>query len=245
MMVLVAMAHAQHALFEPVRTDLGGGARIDWTASRLEVEASARRTGSEGTRALEELARRQVDLRIGVAALAIPIGPGRTLGALQGNPLWPSIRPRIGRWIETTNRYYSSGRVAVMGALSLVELLKPITMASATARQSEPAPHSGAVLDARGLAVEPCFAPMIRDEQGVIYDGRMWLDAAVQRPPATWVSDAADPVAARSGTSPLLAVATGAAGCVLTVDAAHGAPLRKLAEAGVLHEGTLVIVVDP
>lgn len=247
MILWSTLAFAQHALFEPVQTDLGGGARVDWTSSRLEVTATSRRSGSEGTRAVEELARRAVDLRVTSAALDLPISPGRELRELRKTPLWPSLEPRIGRWIETGNRYYASGRVGVVGALSLVELMKPVTMASAAAHQSEPTGESGVLLDARGVpGVAPCFAPEISGPTGAVYSGRMWLDAAVERPPAVWVSDAADPVAAeRVGPKPVVAHVRKAEGCAMVVDAEAADAIRRLEQAGRLGEGTLVVVVTP
>lgn len=234
-------------LFEPVTTDLGGGAVVNWTDVRLEITASAERSGSEGTRALEELARRAVDLRVTDAARTVPVSPHRTLGDLERQPeLWPSLQPRIGRWVETENRYGSSGRVEVVGALSLVELLKPVTMSVATANQAKPTARSGVTLDARGKTVEPCFAPEILGPGGeVVYAGRMWLDAAVEHAPAVWVTDAAAPEAGRSGANPMLALVADAHGCQLTLDARATEELRGLVASGRLGEGTLVVVVDP
>lgn len=246
MILLLAGAYAQHALFEPVVTDLGGGAVVNWTHARLEVSAASSRSGSEGTEAVEELARRAVDFRITSAALEVPIAPGQHLGDLRSQrEIWPGLEPRIGRWVETVNRYYASGRVGVVGALSLVELMKPVTMATAAAAQSSPTEHTGAVLDARGRAVTPCFAPSVRGPGGEIYAGRMWLDAAVERAPVAWVTDAADPVAARAGTNPVLAHVVAAEGCALTVEADAARLLSVLEGAGKLGEGTLVVVVDP
>lgn len=245
MLWTLTAAFAQHTLFEPVRTDLGGGAVIDWTTSRLEVTASAQRSGSEGTRAVEELARRAVDLQVTTAALDLPIAPERTLRDLRGTPLWPSLEPRVGRWIETTNRYHASGRVEVVGALSLVELMKPVTMATAAAQQGRPTEQTGLLLDARDVdGVSPCFAPVVAGPEGPLFSGRMWLDAAVERPPAVWVTDAADPAATRVGERPVLAHVQRAEGCVLTIDAESVRAVRTLEAAGRLGEGTLVVVVD-
>jgi hypothetical protein len=244
-MIVWCMAAAGGTLFEPVVTDLGGGARVNWSDARLEIEATSSRTGSEGTRAVEELARRAVDLRFTSAALDLPIAPDRTLRDLRKEPLWASLEPRIGRWTETENRYAASGEVAVVGALSLVELMKPVTMATASAHQGQPTARTGATLDARGHVVAPCFAPRIVDPAGVtVYDGRLWLDAAVEHPPAVWVSDAASPAAGRSGANPMLAEIARAEGCVITLDSGPAAELRELVEKGRMGEGTLVIVVD-
>ncbi len=239
---------AEAGTFSPVVTDLGGGARIDWTTMQVLVEASRSRSGSEGTRAIEELARREVDSRIGPAADQVALAPGDRFADLKDSPeLWPALQPRVGRWVETENRYHSSGKVTVIGALDLVELLKPVTMATATSRSGPDGDHTGLVVDARGVeGVHPCFAPELVASNGeVLYEGRLWLESAVERTPSIWVSDAADPASDRAGDSPLLVRADKAEGCRVTVPAARVDAVRTLAETRVLGDGTLVIVVDP
>ena len=54
----------------------------------------------------------------------------------------------------------------------------------------------------------------------------------------------AHPAAARAGDNPLLVQATSAEGCTLSVDAAAGRSIEEVVNAGVLGEGTLVVVVD-
>jgi hypothetical protein len=238
---------AEAGSFEPVVTDLGGGARIDWTSMQVLVEATRTRSGSEGTRAVEELARREVDAGIGPAADQIRLAPGDRFEDLKDSPeLWPALQPRVGRWIETENRYHSSGRVTVIGALDLVELLKPVAMATATSRTGPRGDYTGLVLDARGVeGVEPCVAPELVAGVEILYDGRLWLEAAVERAPSVWVSDAADPAADRAGDAPLLVRVETASGCRLTVPAGQVDAVRTLAETAVLGDGTLVIVVEP
>ncbi|MEZ4319756.1 MAG: hypothetical protein R3F61_19735 [Myxococcota bacterium] len=243
LLVLPALASS----FEPVVTDLGGGARIDWTELRLEVQASHARSGSEGTKAVEELARRTVEDGMGPAADRIPIAPGDLFVTLRDSPeLWPAVAPRIGRWMAIENRYHSSGRVTITGALPLVELLKPVSLAMASSRTGPEAEVSGIVLDARGLKVEPCFAPEVRGPGGeVLYDGRMWVETAVEVAPAVWVSDAAHPAADRAGSSAFVSRVASAEGCVLTVPVEAARTLGVIGETRLIGEGRVVIVVDP
>ncbi|MCB9676818.1 MAG: hypothetical protein H6737_17005 [Alphaproteobacteria bacterium] len=245
--MIALLAVAWGGTFEPVVTELGGGARIDWTELVLLVEQGRARSGSEGTKAVEELARRDVDRAMGPAAAQIRISPDDTLAGLQDSPeLWPSIEPRIGRWVETENRYHSSGKVTVIGALSLVELLKPVSMATATSRTGPATDLTGVVLDARGMEVAPCFAPEVRGPGGeTVYDGRMWLESAVEHAPAVWVTDAADPAADRAGSNPVVSRVKSVDGCVLTVPERAATGLAELAESRLAGEGRLVVVVDP
>ena len=244
-MIWIALASA--ASFEPVITELSTNAHIDWSSMSLVVEASSVRRGSEGTKAVEELARRLVDQRILPAAEQIPVAPADKLVDLRSSPeLWPALEPRIGRWVETENRYYSSGKVTVVGSLRLSELLKPMVMATATSRSGPRSEYTGIVLDARGVeGIAPCFAPEIRGPSATLIDGRMWLDAAIERSPAALVSDAAHPAADRAGSNPLAAAIVAGKGCVLTVEAATEAKLSPLLETQLGGEGRLVIVVDP
>ena len=149
-------------LFPSITTELEDGVVIDWTRSELQITVSAERAGSEGTRGLEELARRSVDLQMTGAALKVPVAPAVTLDSLRrSSEVWTSLEPRVGRWRETENRYYASGRVEVVGALSLVDLLKPYVMQRATPHQGGETQESGVLVDARGLEATPCFAPKL------------------------------------------------------------------------------------
>lgn len=238
----VAMASG----FSPVTTRLDDHSLVNWTEMQIEVSVVAVPPGAAGVRATEEIARRDVEGRMREVFLGVGLDPARSVEDLRSVPeLWSQIEPRVLRWLEVENQYYSSGRVGVVGALPLVQLLKPLTMATATERPPpQKASHTGAVIDARGLEVKPCFAPEIHGPRGEIYDGRVWLHAAAEQAPVVWVNDAAHPAAARAGTTPLLLHATAADGCKLTVDDASAGPLQGLDRAGLLGQGTLVVVVD-
>lgn len=233
--------------FTPVTTELDEHARVNWTEMRVEVAVVVVPHGAAGVRATEEIARREVDGRMREGFLGVGLDPDRTVEDLRQVPeLWSQIEPRARRWDEVENQYYKSGRVGVVGALSLVSLLKPLTMATATERTPpQKTSHTGVIVDARGLEVKPCFAPSIRGRKGELYDGRVWLHAAPERAPVVWVNDAAHPAAARAGTNPLMLHASAAEGCALTIDEAGDGPLQGLERAGLLGEGTLVVVVDP
>lgn len=233
--------------FQPVTTPLSANTRINWTDLRLEVDIKADPGQAQGTRATEELARRQVEAEMGDGILQIPIDQGRTMVDLREVPeLWSQLEPRMRRWAEIENRYYTSGHVAVVGAIRLVDLLKPLTMATAQERpRTVSKGNTGLVLDARGLdEVKPCFTPTIRGPRGELYDGSVWLHVASERAGAVWVSDAAAPAAERVGEEPLLVHATKANGCTFEVDAKSAREIEALVDKGVLGEGTLAIVVD-
>lgn len=233
--------------FTPVTTQLDDHSVVNWTEMRVEASVVVVPPGATGVRATEEIARRDVEGRLRKVFLQVGLDPDRTIQDLRSVPeLWSQIEPRTLRWLEVENQYHTSGRVGVVGALPLVHLLKPLTMATATER---PAPqktsHTGAVIDARGLEVTPCFAPGVHGPRSEIYDGRVWLHAAAEKAPVVWVNDAAHPAAGRAGDNPLLLHAAQAEGCKLTLDAASAGPFQGLERAGVLGEGTLVVVVDP
>lgn len=233
--------------FEPVTTSVGRSAVVNWTDVRLEVTAMEVPGSAQGIRATEEIARRRVDGEIDDALLQVQVDPGRTIEDLRSNAeLWHQIEPRFRRWVEAENRYYTSGRVAVVGAVDLVGLLKPLTMSTATERSRPSSTEvSGLVIDARGLPdVTPCFAPVIKGPNGEIHDGQVWLHAAAEKAAAVWVKDAAHPAAARAGTAPLLVRAAAATGCELSVDAGSAEKIVRLEDTGVLGEGTIVVVVD-
>jgi len=242
-----ALAQTPEGDFPPARTDLGDGVWVDWTTGHVRASGTARRLGSEGTQAIEELARRKVDDKVRASVLAVAVAPGRALGDLAASPeLWPGVETRLGRWVETENRYYSSGRVEVIGALSLVEVLKALTMASARPRVGEPGEYTGALLDARGTGARPCFAPVVVDaDERVLYEGRLWLEAAVSELPVVWVGDAADPAAQRAGDKPLAGAVSRAEGCRLGLDGALAEQFEALARSATLGSARLVVVVDP
>lgn len=232
--------------FEPVTTALTRDAVVNWTDLRVEMTAIANPGSAQGTRATEEIARREVESQIDEALLRVAVDADRTIEDLRIVPeLWTQIEGRARRWIETENRYYTSGRVGVVGAIELVSLLKPLTMSTATERPSRPSsPWTGVIVDTRGIEVKPCFAPTLRDPGRELYDGRLWLHAAAERASAVWVSDGAHPAANRAGDKPLLVHASSAVGCTLTVDPKDGKLIEEVVNAGVLGEGTLVVVVD-
>jgi hypothetical protein len=136
--------------------------------------------------------------------------------------------------------------------MQLHTLLRPalVSMAKGKHRTSPPTGSTtGLVLDARGLDVEPCLAPLLRSEGGEeVYSGAsMTALAAGQRSPVAWVADPADVVAARrSGSAPLFARAVDADGCVLTLSDADAAKVKAEASgAPFLLNGQVVVVTTP
>ena len=112
---------------------LGNGVRVNWTRMVLEAERTGEGAGVGSTRrALEQ----QVRTEIGPAILdgawrVLVTADDRVEDLVESEDVGPKIRSRLARWAVSETRYYTSGRVALVGQLSLQDLLKPWTLAAA------------------------------------------------------------------------------------------------------------------
>ena len=234
-----------------MRRDLASGVVVNWTGLTLEAEGSARGHGTEDTEAIEQLARREVDLAIRQGAERLKLSEDVLLASLmEDSPLGNALVSRLPRWEVAEGRYYTSGKVELRATLSLQDLLKPWTLSQARHLPPDDGARSGGptglVVDARGVEVEPRWSPRILAEDGAeVLVIRMWEDDAVNEPPLVWVSDPADPAAARAGAGPLFVRAVGADGTAVVLGAEDAAALRDFATARPLGEGRVVLVVDP
>lgn len=234
-----------------VVTELADQVVIDWTDEVLRVEASAVQQGVDASqKAAEQLARQQVGPRVLQGVRGVPITHELDFAALTDDPeLGPSLRSRVAEWVVTETRYHTSGRVALTGELSLQGLIKPWVWGRARPAPSEviEAGFTGILVDARGLSLQPAYAPrLLTPDQQVLWEGVLLEEHALDTTPAGWVTDPADPVTARVGDSPLWLFPKRADGADLTLTLAEADALRAALGGTTLGaRGDVVLVVDP
>lgn len=227
-----------------VRRTLASGVVVDWTRHRLEVLATERDNNpARDLRPLEQAAMTQIDTRFEAELAKVPVRPGVTWAALPDRQELPSIP-----WRVAETRYHTGGSVDVVGAVDLREVLAPWS----TSRAVPPPPPStsdatGVLIDARGLTVEPCYAPVVQTVGGeVLFDSIVWKDIAWQTTPVVWVADPMHAEARAAGLRPEMFLATGADSCTIGVadeDAARWT--ERVSTLRAVGAGGVVIVVDP
>lgn len=223
------------------------GVRIDWTTLELEVTADASGAGPQTVEAAEQLARRAVEAAFQQAVGSVRVTTdARVADLVADNDLGAAIRTRVSKWEVVRAEYGTSGRVELVAALSLQELLRP--WALQIARSGVPpvrsAAETGLVVDARGTGVRPAYALRLLAPDGrVLYAGEQWEEQAVAAAPFRFVPDAAHSAAAGAGDRPMFVVAT-SRGTDLVLDAADAERLSERDADGVLGQTTVVVVVD-
>jgi hypothetical protein len=244
------------AAFEPVVEELQGG-RIDWTALRLL--ASSEGVPSSGVmvnlETLEGDARQRLGPRMLALARQVRVTSTMTAGDLLdgGDAVADRLDDNLALWEVEEVRYYTSGGVAMDGALPLHAWMRPALVHLAAGKdRSGPAtvPITGLVIDARGLTVKPALAPKVEGAAGeVLYGAEAMTElSASQRAPVVYVTDPADIAAARrAGAQPVFVKAAAVKdGTDLVLDAADAARLTQAAaEAPFLLQGNVVVVVGP
>jgi hypothetical protein len=237
-----------------VRREVARGVWVDWTHLAIEADGEAKGHGTEDTEAVEQLARREVDIAIRQAADRVRLTQDLTVEGIEGDDrVWDAVASRLPRWEVDQGTYYTSGKVELKASLSLQELLKPWTLSvarPAPAQPESPPAWTGIVLDARGTGVEPCWAPALATAEGKeILSIRMWDEDAVNTAPLVWVSDPAHPAAARAGVHPVFVRVASASGTTLVLGGDDlsrlEAILGDVATSRFLGEGKVVVVVDP
>lgn len=247
---MAALALAGAADVPEVRTRLGSRVEVDWTHMALESSAGARGFGVGATpRAVEQQARREVGPGILEGVGRVRLTHELTVADLQEQPeVWEAVQSRVSRWSVSEARYYASGKVELVGALSLQELLKPWTLHHAVPAPEGPQPtYTGLLVDARGSGAEPAFSPRLLTEGGeVLWEAMVWEEHALEQVAVVYVSEPSHPVATRAGDRPMVLRCTAAQGPDLVLDADETVRFRTgLAGARVLGEGTVVVVLDP
>jgi hypothetical protein len=235
--------------------------QVDWTAGLLRTEVSMVQNGViwQDTRATEKDARRKLQARLQVQAMDIPISGGLVASEViaqweqAGEAMTMGLLDGMGHWRVVETRYFTSGRVELVGELDLTEWLRPF--ASLIANGPTNAPNAemnstGVVVDARHLDLTPSYAPRLLDEKGrVVYDlSALSKQVASTTMPVLWVRDAADvEVIERVGPSPALMVAKGVQRKNdLVLSSRDAARLRLLAGGtSLLQSAPIVIVVSP
>lgn len=225
---------------------LGDGAEVDWTRMVVRITRRGEALNGLAYRAVEQQARERIDKDILGASAAVPVTGDTSLADLLGID-GSAIPPRGRKWVVVEATYLASGSVELVAELSVQDLLVPWSVGRASIRPaSNPSSFSGLLIDARGYDVHAVYAPrLVTDEGRVLYAGALWTEKSVSTSPAVWVTDAATPQAARAGDTPLLVRAAAGWGSDIVVPADQVAAVEAIAVAGVLGEGTLVVVVDP
>jgi len=232
-----------------VLREVAAGVEVNWTELTLNASGVGRTGGTEGRKAIEQLARREVEASMRQGSARIRVTSGHSLSDLTAVPeLADALSSRVSRWVVTEARYYASGKVEIDAQLSLQDLLKPYTL-----KNSRPVPEldaqpdfTGLVVDARGHATQPAWAPRILGPNGnVLFAGGVWDDHAVTTSPAVYVTDPAHSGARRAGDKPFVVSAASTKGPDLVLSAADAERFgTSMSNARVLGEGTVVVVVD-
>ena len=249
-LLLVSGALAQEGEPQDVLQVLSSGVTINWTTGMLEVVANGTGGATLSKRAVEELARRDADAGIRQGVERIQVSHDRTVADLQQVPEFSSaLQSRIARWWAAETRYHSSGRVEIDARLSMHDLLKPYTLATAKAHEPTDGPQprfSGIVIDARGTQLDPAWTPAVLSATGeLLFEGTVWEESAVDIVPVVYVTDPAHPASARAGDEPIFLRADAADGSQMSLTPEDSQRFRTtLTGAKLVGEGKLVVVVD-
>ena len=159
-----------------------GPVSIDWTGGVIQVEARMIQPATvwSDVRATEKDARRKLQTRLQDSALAVPFGRDGDVSDLMGkwedvdSALSVGLADGMGHWRVVETRYFTSGRVELVGELDLTEWLRPYATRVASAPHDAPNEtmrSTGIVVDARHLDLAPSYAPRLIDSDGrVVYD---------------------------------------------------------------------------
>ena len=232
-----------------VLEETGHSIVINWTTMTILVTEEARGFGTESsTRAVEQLARQQVGPGVMHGAGRVRVDKDTLLSDLfDRSSLADPVQSRIARWHVSESRYFASGKVALVGELSLLDALKPLVLGRAVPRPQgrEQPRYTGLVVDAREAGLLPCYLPVIRSHSGeVLFSSVLWEDSVLDRTPVIYVADPADRASARAGESPLFVRGHRSDGTEVVLDKTESLRFKTAIQgADVLGEGRVVIVV--
>lgn len=243
-------AQIDGAVVRPVGRD----AVIDWTNLQLRVTdgASGGRSRSVTYVMVEDSARSMVERLYRERVERVPIDATRDLGDVMVGEIGELTLSRIPRWEVVQATYTTSGRVELVGELSLQTLLKPWFLSMARPGAAPPSEWDAIVIDARGFDVQPTYLQTLSAEDGgaPLYAGQMWEEQAVGLAPFAFVEDQAAAfarIAASRGKEPetvhvLELRATAVTEDQIRLDAES---VRRVRESGpVLGAGTVFVVMD-
>ena len=231
---------------------------VHWTEGQARSQGRATGTLRRGARgsamqeathaARQELARVFGQLRLDATHTLAHVlqgvdGPPHALEALLAQALVAETRYGPGGTVETTVHLAFAGPLMAR----VLPAASPVALESPSAAE---AVHTGVVIDARGLAVQPALFPTIVDEQGEpLYTPELVeREAAIQQGYVTYAKalDQA-PVPARIGANPLVVRALRVAGVTrvdLVLSQSEAARLRDYAATRrLMRQCRLVILV--
>ncbi len=237
--------------FAEVVQHLPGGT-MDWTNLRLRVDSrSDHQVGAWKDRRIQEQdALDSIAPTLDRLVRRLLVTADKSAGDLMATegPMSAGLRQRANDWQVVETRYQGDGGVEMSAERDVRAWLQP-ALAELTAGpmpELDPEGPTGLLIDARGHDFVPGLIPTVRTSSG-----RTLVQAAAfarvlgeRRAPVVYVTDPADPRAARRiGERPLLATVTGAGGALLTV--AETSPLATTPEVPVLvATRRIVVVVD-
>jgi hypothetical protein len=228
---------------------LSNGVVMNWTTLQLERWDGG---GAVGVGAKQAAIEQRLRDKIGPALQSnlrgVALRAGVQLGELMtGDEFGQRLAHRGILWSVSKARYFSSGRVEILGVIDLREFLRPWLLQAARADPVDPAAthYTGVVIDTRGLSFRPCFQPTVWDASGVpLYQGEMWERRALETAPVLYLSEASDPRAGRAGETPLFVKAAAVSGCGVSLDQDGSDEFRSLGASQAIGEGTVVMVVE-
>lgn len=229
-----------------------GEAHLDWTAMEVRVEVEGRIAGVDATqRIVEQDLRARIGPQMIDGAAAVQVtSEQRTSDLIEADArLKQQLGYSLAFWEVVRARYGESGRVELVGAIPMVELLKPWALEVANPRPADAwiatFDHSGVLVDARGLSGRPAFAPRLLAPDGqALFDGSLWQDVATTVTPVVYVSDPVHPASARVGESPWIVRAVEARGSDLVLGEEDARYFREHKLRDLLRRGQLVVVLD-
>ncbi|MEO0605472.1 MAG: hypothetical protein AAF211_28835 [Myxococcota bacterium] len=230
---------------DPVVRALTDQVTVDWSTLHVEVRATATAQTVGSLRAVEELARRNVDKALEQALPNVALTSTTTLGEILDDAmLGPPIASRRARWQVTEARYGTTGSVTLTASLSLSSVVKPWVLANAVTEAPEPtgaSPFTGILVDARAVAPHMAVAPRILTESGaIVFDGGLDEFSAVTRSPVRYVT--APEAVPTLGDRPWRLLATGVSSRVDLV-VADVDPQTIGRAASLVRTGEIVVVV--
>ncbi|MBX2801201.1 MAG: hypothetical protein KTR31_26215 [Myxococcales bacterium] len=229
---------------------LGAGVQVNWTVMELQIEASTRSLATGSVEAVEQLARREVEAAVQQTVGDIPVTGSLDLGeVLEDAAIGVAVQARTSRWRVRETTYGQSGRVRLVAALSLQDLLKPWVLTRTVAAPPSGSDdlqrraYTGLLLDARGSSARPAYAPRIIDPAaGVLFQAELEEAIAVREPPFRFVTDPGHPASMVAGARPLVIRVDHARGPDLYLSEADAKSVQAHSE--LLRQGRVVVILD-
>lgn len=238
LLLLTGLATAQFATTETRVTETLTHGSVNWTEGLALSQGNATGSVRRGTAATGQVAIQAARHTLGRLLGQVRLDATQTLGqAMQaGAAPAPALEAILEQATVATTRYGAGGAVETTLQLALAgpltALLLPAPAAQPESDTKAEAVHTGVVIDARGLAIQPALFPRIVDERGQpLYTPEVVeREAAIQQGYVAYAKtiDQA-PLPARVGDHPLVVRALRVAGSTrvdLVLSNAEAARLR-------------------